>query len=78
MVQLVLTDEQLRLLESAGYSLPIVDAAGRLVGMASPPPFTDEEIAAAKRALASDQPRYTTAEVIEKLLALAPLEVDAK
>jgi hypothetical protein len=78
MVQLVLTDEQLRVLAEAGYSLPIVDANGRLVGVASPPPFTDEEIAEAKRRLASDQPRYTTAEVIAKLNALVPMEGDAK
>lgn len=67
MVQLVLTDEQLRVLAEAGYSLPIVDANGRLVGMASPPPLTPEEIAEAKRRLASDQPRYTTEEMLREL-----------
>jgi hypothetical protein len=67
MVQLVLTEEQLQLLAAANYSLPLVDAAGRLVGVASPPPLTPEEIAEAKRRLASDQPRYTTEEMLAEL-----------
>jgi hypothetical protein len=69
MVQLVITDEQLRILTNASGNVPIVDARGQMVGMATQPHFSADDVAQAKRRLAANEPQYTTAQVLEHLQA---------
>lgn len=76
MESLVLTNEQLQQLQTAGFRAMLVDAQGRLVGVASPPLFTEEEIAEARRRLASNQRRYTVAEKNEKIAQIVA-EIEA-
>jgi hypothetical protein len=66
MPQVILDDEQAKLLASALKPVEVRDRQGNLLGVI-PPVWTEEDIADAKRRLASDEPRYTTAEVLEHL-----------
>jgi hypothetical protein len=66
MNQIILTDEQAQVVASALKPVPVCDAKGRVLGTIMPI-WTEEDIADAKRRLASDEPRYTTAEVLEYL-----------
>ena len=76
MVQIVATDQQADLLRSVTGDCEIVDSEGRRLGHISTAPagrselFTDDEIAAARRAAASDQPRRTTRQVLDRLSRL--------
>jgi hypothetical protein len=66
MLQIILDDEQARLLASALKSVEIRDRQGNLLRVI-PPVWTEEDVADAKKRLASDEPRYTTAEVLKHL-----------
>ena len=69
MAKIVVDEQQARAVAAAEDTLEIVAPDGRRVGYAVRE-FTAAEIAAAKRAHASDQPRRTTAEVLESLKSL--------
>ncbi len=69
MPQIVLTDEQAEVVSTALKPVQVCDAQGNLLAVIQPT-WTEEDIAEAKRRLASDQPRYTTAQVLEHLRAL--------
>ncbi|HYV37964.1 MAG TPA: hypothetical protein VE988_19925 [Gemmataceae bacterium] len=69
MTQLILTDEQAKLAAGALRPFPVVDAKGNTVGTFSPV-WTQEDIAEAKQRLASKQPRFTTAQVLDYLQSL--------
>ena len=69
MVQVVATADQAKLFAEAGGSVEIVDASGKRLGYFARP-FTDEDVRIAKERLASDEPRYTTAEVMDHLRQL--------
>jgi len=69
MQQLVLTDEQAKLVASALKPVQVCDSRGNVLGTIEPI-WTEEDIADAKRRLASDEPRYTTAQVMEYLRSL--------
>lgn len=67
MPEIVLTKEQTDVVAQAQDVVQVRDLKGNVLGYIERPDFTPEEIAEAKRALGSDQPRYTTAQVLEYL-----------
>lgn len=69
MQQIILTDEQAEVVASALKPVAVCDGKGRVLGTIAPI-WTEEDIADAKRRLASDEPRYTTAQVLEYLRSL--------
>ena len=69
MLEIVLTDEQAKAVASALKPVPVRDSRGNVLGCIAPI-WTEEDLADAKRRLASDEPRYTTAQVLEHLRAL--------
>jgi CRISPR/Cas system-associated endonuclease Cas1 len=69
MTQIVLTEEQLKLLAQSGGSVEFCDSQGRHLGYLSHG-FTNEDIELAQKSLASNEPRYTTAEVLRRLKSL--------
>ncbi|HEV3080982.1 MAG TPA: hypothetical protein VGY66_14460 [Gemmataceae bacterium] len=69
MPQIILDDEQAKLLASSLKPVEVRDRQGNLLGVI-PPVWTEEEVADAKKRLASNEPRYTTAEVLEHLRSL--------
>ncbi len=69
MVKIVVTEDQARTIVEAKDSVEIVDAAGNRLGYFARP-FSDEEIAIARQRAASDEPRRTTQQVIERLKSL--------
>jgi hypothetical protein len=66
MVQLVLSDEQAKIIDEARGNVTVCDSRGRYLGHLCPAD-SPEEIAEAKRRLGTDQRRYTTAEVLSHL-----------
>ena len=69
MVKIVVTEDQAKAIAAAEESVEIVDAAGNRLGFFARP-FTDDDIAIARQRAASDEPRRTTQEVIERLKSL--------
>lgn len=69
MVQVVATADQAKLFAEAKGSIEIVDPYGNRLGYFARP-FADEDIRIAKERLASNEPRLTTAEVLENLQKL--------
>jgi hypothetical protein len=65
-----LTPEQAQVVAQAQQSVQVCDSNGNVLGHIEPIGFTQEEIAEAKRRLASDQPRYTSQQVLAHLRAL--------
>jgi hypothetical protein len=70
MTQIILTREQARVVARAQAKVQVCDPDGNVLGYLEPVDFTPEEIAEAKRALASAERRYTTAQVLEYLRSL--------
>lgn len=70
MPQIVLSDEQASVVAAALEPVSVRDARGNFLGTI-PPLWTREDIEKAKKALASDQPRHTTAQVLAYLRSLA-------
>jgi hypothetical protein len=71
MSEIILSAEQARIVETATATVAVRNPDGHVIAYLSPPDgFSDEDIAAAKAAIASDQPRYTTSEVLEHLRSL--------
>ena len=66
MHHIVVDDQQAKLISEATESVEIRDARGRHLGYVAHG-FSDEDIAIAKDRLASDEPRYTTREVLDHL-----------
>ena len=66
MPYIIIDDEQARILAESNGQVEVRDRAGQHLGYVSLD-FSAEEIAEAKRRLASDEPRYTTREVLEHL-----------
>jgi hypothetical protein len=69
MPEIVLTAEQARVVEGSLVPVVVRNVNGAVLG-SLPPIWTAEDIADAKRRLASDEPRYTTAQVLEHLRSL--------
>ena len=69
MIKIVLNDEQAKAVGEAVGAVELRDPQGRLVGYVSRSP-TIEEIAEAKRRLASSGPWFTTEQVLNHLQSL--------
>jgi hypothetical protein len=69
MHHIVVDDQQAKLISEAKDGVEIRDPRGRHLGYVARG-FTDEDIAVAKERLASDEPRYTTREVLEHLQSM--------
>jgi hypothetical protein len=69
MTRIVLTDEQARIVAAAKKPLPVCDERGNVLGFVSPA-WSEADIAEAKKRLASDAPRLTTAEILAYLRSL--------
>lgn len=69
MIQIILSDEQVKTAHEAKQGVELRDKHGTLVGYLHPPP-SDEMIAEAKRRLHSDGPWYTTKQVLNHLESL--------
>jgi hypothetical protein len=68
MTQIRLTEEQARTIAQSLEPVQICDDQGNVLGIL-PPIWRPDDVAEAKRRLASDQPRHSTAEVLEHLRA---------
>ena len=66
MPQIVLDPAQAEIVTTAVEPVAVCDATREVLGYIDPL-WTRSDIVEAKRRLASDQPRYTTAQVIEHL-----------
>ncbi|HEV3025838.1 MAG TPA: hypothetical protein VGX76_25365 [Pirellulales bacterium] len=69
MPYIVVDDEQPRLISEATEKVEIRGRSGKHIGFVAHG-FTDEDIAIARRRSASDEPRYTTQQVLEHLQSL--------
>jgi hypothetical protein len=72
MAHIVLTEEQMRQLNQSPERIEVRDPRNNPIGylQLQISDFTPEEIEEARRRLASDQPRYTTAQVLAYLRSL--------
>ncbi len=69
MPHIVVDDQQVKIICEATDNVEVRDQNGRCLGYVAHG-FTDEDIAIAKRRLTSDEPRYTTSEVLDHLQSL--------
>jgi hypothetical protein len=69
MLEIVLTDEQAKVVATALKPVQVRDNKGHLLGVINPI-WTEEDIAEAKRRAASPGPRYTGEQVQRRLQAL--------
>jgi hypothetical protein len=69
MAQLILTEEQARIVAGATEPIHLCDPRGNIVAILKPA-FTAEDLAEAKQRLASDGPRCTSEQVQAHLRAL--------
>lgn len=69
MVKIVVTEDQARTIAEARDVVEIVDQGGRRLGFFARP-FTDEDFAIARQRAASDEPRRTTQQVLDRLKSL--------
>ena len=69
MLEIVLTDEQAKMVTSALKPVQVKDGKDHVLGWFTPI-WTEEDVARAKQSLASDQPWFTTEQVLEKLRSL--------
>ena len=69
MPHIVVDDQQAKIIAEAAQTVEIRDRQGNRLGYIAHP-FTDEDIAVAKRRLQSDEPRFTTREVFSHLRSL--------
>ena len=69
MPQIVLNEEQAKVVATSLQPVQVRDAQGNLLGTI-PPIWTEEDIAEAKRVLASNGPWYTTEQVLAHLRSL--------
>jgi hypothetical protein len=70
MTSIVVTAEQAQMIKAASDSVALVSPAGEWLGVLNNHGWTHEDIEAAKASLNSDEPRYTTAQVLEHLRSL--------
>lgn len=69
MPHIVVDDQQAKVIFEATESVEIRDRRGKHLGYVAHG-FTEEDIAIARRRIASDEPRYTTQEVLDHLRSL--------
>jgi hypothetical protein len=71
MPEIVLTDEQARVVRMARKPIQVRDARGNTLGWIQPI-WTEEDIVEAKKAAASEGPWRTTEQVLERLRSAEP------
>ena len=69
MPQIVLNDEQAKVLETALQPIEVVNRKGNLLRVL-PPTWTEQEIAEARLRLAEKKPGLTTAQILDHLRSL--------
>ncbi len=69
MPHIVVNDEQAKIISESAVSIEIRDRSGKHLGYVAHG-FTDEDVAIAKQRMASDEPRYTTQEVLDHIQSL--------
>lgn len=69
MTHLVVDDAQARTIQECSTTLEIRDRNGKHLGYVAHG-FSEEDIAIARQRMASDEPRYTTEEVLRHLQSL--------
>jgi len=69
MPHIVVDDEQAKIIVESAGNIEIRDRSGKPLGYVAHG-FTDEDIAIAKQRRASDQPRYTTGQVLDHIESL--------
>jgi hypothetical protein len=69
MHDIVLNEEQARVAAATLRPVQVRDTKGNVVGVFSPI-WTEEDIADAKKRLGSDEPRFTTSQMLDYLKAL--------
>lgn len=69
MPHIIVDDEQAKIICQSAESIEIRDATGKHLGYLARG-FTHEDIAIARERMASDEPRYTTQEVLDHLQSL--------
>ncbi len=70
MKHIVLNDEQMKILAETPRQVEVRDSGGHLVGYLQFVGFTPADLEEAERHLASDEPRYTTEQVLAHLRSL--------
>jgi hypothetical protein len=68
MTHIVVSDDQARIIYGAKGNIEIRDGSGNCLGYVAHG-FQDEDIAIARDRFVSEQPRYTTSEVMEHIKA---------
>jgi hypothetical protein len=71
MLEIVLNPEQAKVVASSLQPVQVRDERGNVLGVIAPA-WTEEEIADAKRRLASGEPRLTLAQVLQHLGSVRP------
>jgi hypothetical protein len=71
MTPIVLNEEQAKLAAAALKPIDVCDSRGNVLGTFTPF-WTEADIAEAKRRLASNEPRFTTEQVLRYLESLKP------
>ena len=69
MPRIILDDEQVKIISESCQTVEIADRSGQIIGYFAHG-FTEEDIAIAKERLASDEPRYSTRDVLDHLHSL--------
>jgi hypothetical protein len=72
MTRLVLTPEQSRVFAESREVIQVCDPQGHVLTTIEPPEFTPEEVEEAAKAADSNEPRYTTQQVLDYLRSLEP------
>ncbi len=70
MQHIVVDNEQARIILESADSIEIRDRSGKHLGYVAHG-FTDEDIATAKQRMGSDEPRYSTEQVLDHIQTLA-------
>lgn len=72
-VQLILDDNQAKLVRHSAEPVELIDQTGNRIGiLPRPDEWTPQELAETERLADSDGPWYTTAEVLDHLKTLGP------
>ena len=71
MPHIVVDDGQAKIISESAQGIEVRDRNGKHLGYVVHG-FTEEDIALAKERLASDEPRYTTQQVLDRLQSLGP------
>lgn len=69
MPHIVVNEDQARIISESSESIEIRDRSGKHLGYVAHG-FNDEDIVIAKQRMASDEPRYTTQQVLDHLESL--------